>query len=371
LEGVWVKRRGALYEAPINFMVNGDLAALNIRLYQFRCHRELRLSLSPGRHFLLGRNGQGKTSILEAVYFVSRLRSFRTSHLRELTAWNEKQFRIEAAFAGDSVAVTWSSAGRELELNGQPATQLSDFWGRLTTVLFIGEDRLLVTGAGSLRRNWVDGLIAQRDPAYLGHVQRYRRILRQRNAWLQQQNPSAEMGEGLTQQLTESGLLITAARRELTQLLAGAAGKRFTELSDPDEIFTIQYQPSFIDKPDWTKIKSSEERQRVTLLGPHRDDWNIQISEHSLAKFGSEGQQRTAALALRLAEAQLIREKRGGWPIFLMDDVAPQLDECRQERLKNLLPGDATILFTAPEGRGWIRPRDQAWEISPGSALKL
>jgi len=355
--------------------MSGSLPAserfLDLRLHQFRCHAELRLRFTPGRHFLLGQNGQGKTSILEAIYFISRLRSFRTAFLRELVSWNEKQFRVEAAWTGTNLAATWSAAGRELQVNGHPAASLAEFWGQLTTVLFIGEDRLLITGAGALRRSWIDGLIALRDSQYLLHAQRYRRILRQRNAWLQQDNRSAEIGEGLTRQLTESGLILTAARRELSGLLSTTAGEIFSELGGHGEILTIEYEPGFSSEPDWPKIKANEERLRTTLLGPHRDDWNIQLTGRNLGKFGSEGQQRTAALAFRLAEASLIRQKRGEWPVFLMDDVAPQLDEQRQARLKKFLPDDAIIIFTAPEGRGWIAPADHAWNVTQSGVKPL
>lgn len=346
---------------------------LHLRLFQFRCHAELSVELPHGRHFFLGANGQGKTSLLEAVHFVSRLRSFRTAQTRELVAWQQDCFRIEATREPLALSVTWRQDGRELTIDRQPATSAADFWGRIATVLFVGEDRELVNGSGAGRRNWVDGLLAQRDPAHLRVAQDYQRTLRQRNAWLRQGAHDRHLGESLTQLLTNYGIEITRARSVITDPLARSIAAAILNLSGEKEAVTLRYRPSFqIDTaPDWDAVAESELRMQTTLLGPHRDDWIIERDGRPLGKFGSEGQQRTAALALRLAEADLIREKRGEWPILLIDDVAPQLDEQRQAALRELLPRDAMILITAPEDRGWTAPEDHRWIVSPSQIQSM
>jgi DNA replication and repair protein RecF len=346
---------------------------MNLRLFQFRCHGELQLELPAGRHFFFGANGQGKTSILEAVYFLSRLKSFRTAQTRELVAWQRDCLRVEAQIGDTHLSATWSPTNRELAIDRKAVASAAEFWGRIATVLFIGEDRALVTGSGAGRRNWVDSLIAQCDPDYLAIAQNYQRALRQRNAWLRQGAADARLGESLTQLVTEHGLAVTQARRAITEPLASAVATAIQNLSAQRDTVTLRYRPNFTEgqTPDWNRVVEGERRFQTTLLGPHRDDWILERDGHPLGKFGSEGQQRTAALALRLAEAQLIRERRGQWPILLMDDVAPQLDESRQSALRSLLPTDAMILITAPEDRGWTEPVDYRWRIEPSYAKRI
>ncbi|HSI86637.1 MAG TPA: AAA family ATPase, partial [Candidatus Methylacidiphilales bacterium] len=259
-------------------------AALRLRLHQFRCHAELELQLPPGRNFFFGANGNGKTTVLEALYYISRLRSFRTALPRELAAHGAHLFRVEAEThlhdaadvdgIGDteSLCSTWEHGSRSLLLNGQ-TPKLAEFWGRLPTVLFEDGDREIVTGPGAGRRAWVDGLIAQRDPSYVTLAQRYARALKQRNAWLKSHHhhglggASAEVGASLTQHLTDLGIAVTEKRAALSAelnmlwptalaqmnvpaaLASVAVSGRGNASSDSPEFCGIVYEPSFELKP--------------------------------------------------------------------------------------------------------------------------
>ncbi|MEM1058561.1 MAG: DNA replication and repair protein RecF [Verrucomicrobiota bacterium] len=346
-----------------------------LRLYQFRCHGEVEVRLEPGWHFFLGANGQGKTSLLEALFFLSRLRSWRAGRTSDLWQHDRDTARISADYAGQNLAVTWRAGRRELTVDQQPVAEAAAFWGRVPTVLFLGEDRELVTGPGQGRRTWIDGLLAKRDGAYLRAAQAYARTLRQRNAWLKERGGDPEVGRSLTRLLTEHGRTMTRARAAMSGPIGSALSEACSQLTGQREIVSLDYRPSFPPQgePDWDRVRADEGRLRHTVLGPHRDDWDLLLGEgrRSLGRFGSEGQQRTAALGLRLAEARLIREVRGGWPLLLIDDIAPQLDESRQVRLRELLPGEAQCFFTAPEPRGWIRPGDHAWQVAPGRVAPM
>jgi len=341
-----------------------------LRLYRFRCHGEVELAFEPGWHFFLGANGQGKTSLLEALYYLSRLRTWRSGRSGDLLQWEQDAARVSADYGGQNLAVTWRNGRRELAVDRQPVADVSAFWGKIPTVLFIGEDRELVTGPGQGRRQWMDGLLAKRDPAYLRHAQAYARTLRQRNAWLKQRGGDPEVGASLTRLLTEHGMAMTRARAAMSGPIGEALSQACSDLTGERETVALDYRPSFPQEgaPDWDRVQGEERRLRHTILGPHRDDWDLLLgaNRQPLGRFGSEGQQRTAALGLRLAEARLIREVRGVWPLLLIDDIAPQLDEGRQGRLRELLPDEAQCFFTAPEPRGWIRPRDHAWQVSHG-----
>lgn len=346
-----------------------------LRLYHFRCHQEVEVSLEPGWHFFLGANGQGKTSLLEAMYYLSRLRSWRAGRSGDLLAWSQEAARISVDYAGRNLAVTWREGKRELTIDRQPVAEASTFWGMIPTVLFIGEDRELITGAGKGRRQWMDGLLAKREPSYLRAAQAYARVLRQRNAWLKERVRDPEVGASLTHLLTQHGQVLTTARAAMSGPIGEALRAACSDLTGQVENVTLAYRPSFPleGEPDWAAAASEEQRLRHTVLGPHRDDWAILLGENQkpLGRFGSEGQQRTAALGLRLAEARLIREAREVWPLFLIDDIAPQLDEARQGRLRELLPDEAQCFFTAPEPRGWVRPQDHAWQISPSQVVAM
>jgi DNA replication and repair protein RecF len=345
------------------------MVLVRVRLFQFRCHRELEWRMGPGRNFLLGANGRGKTSVLEAIFYLSRLRSWRTSQAREMTTWGTDCFRIEADGGSQTLRATWRPEGRTLEWNGQPLRDAAEFWGRLPTVLMVSDDRELVRGPGSVRRNWADSLIAQRDPAFLRIAQRFHRALKQRNAWLKDGAIDSQLGASLTRLVTEHGTAVTLARQFLTADLADAVSLAYREISGNAEPLAVSYRPSFPhdgSTPNWPSVEREERRLQSTLIGPHRDDWRMELGGRAIARYGSEGQQRTAALALRLAEARLIFAKRGEFPILLMDDVTPQLDESRQSALRDHLPTEAQVIITSPDDRGWAQAGDSRWHVEAG-----
>lgn len=341
----------------------------SLRLHTFRCHAELSFELEPGHHVFTGANGQGKTSLLEAVYFLSRLRSFRSPHPRELAQWSEKSWGLDAQTEAVQLGIRWEQGRRELRLDGQ-AVSLRDFWGCLRAVLFTNDDRNLVTGSGLARRNWFDGLLAQSDPAYLELALRYARLLKQRNAWLKHGAADGGLGEALTRQLTEAGWQITEKRRAVSEEVGRDAENKFQAICQESLPLVFAYRPNLEDAaPDWGRVAEQERRLQQTLLGPHRDDWVLSRAGHGVGRFGSEGQQRMVALSLRLAEARIIREQRGAWPVFLIDDVTHQLDIRRQAAFAGLLPAEAQILETTPH-----RPAAYAgtvWEVKPGRIRKI
>jgi DNA replication and repair protein RecF len=325
-----------------------------VRLFQFRCHPETVLHPRPGRNALSGANGTGKTSVLEAVYFAARLRSFRTHQSRELVQWDKADFRVEVDFETDQsqqLVVTWRRGVREMERNGQTVARARDYWGRLPIVLFSPQDQALVTGPGGERRAWMDALLAQLDPEYLVLAQDYQRWLRQRNAWWKQGARDRRTGEILRDQLTACGLQVTQRRAALSLAVGLEWSRVFQEAFPGEHAPEWKYEPSFPleSGPDWEKVRAREEALQTTLLGPHRDDWTLQHAAHGLNRFGSEGQQRLAALCLRVAETRLLEKKLGRTPVLLIDDVTPALDARRRQAFEAMLPTGAQALITSPE----------------------
>ncbi|HEY8965513.1 MAG TPA: DNA replication and repair protein RecF [Candidatus Methylacidiphilales bacterium] len=350
-----------------------------LRLLEFRCHERLELFPVPGRNHLVGQNGRGKTSILEAAWFLSRLRSFRSGQPRELARWPGKGFAVEADCVPapgeptEKLVVRWNDGVRETLLDGNKVS-LHEFWGRLPTVLLSAEDAVLVRGPAARRQAWLDALESLGAPAHLAAVQRCHAVLKQRNAWLREsaggRRPDRQVGEVLDAQFAAAGLAVARARARAAEAAQRLAAPLLEAFFGGAAVCRFAYRPGF--DPAGTEADAlallreaapSEQRQGRSLAGPQRDEWTIQWKGKPVGRFGSEGEQRLSALLLRLIEAARVREARGRWPLFLIDDALTPLDPERKLTLETLLPADAQILqagTVAPEGGGAV------WEITPG-----
>lgn len=335
-----------------------------LRLHDFRCHATWERELSPGVTVFLGKNGRGKTSILEAVYLISRLRSFRTTHLAEMLKWGGGAYRVEGQISvsiptgiefpkgeGALMSFTWKKEVRILEKNRVVVRDPKEFFGVLPTVLFTPEDQQLVGGGAAVRRHWMDHLLGQQHAAYVEVSQRYHRILKQRNAWLKEENPSEELGTILQQQFEPLAEEITKYRHRESERIQGSLQSAGRDLGFGSLEVGMEYLPKWKGSPDWKGLWERERRLQQTLIGPHRDEWALKLGGKSAADFGSQGQQRLLALALRLMEARHLYETKGSWPILLIDDVTHSLDQERRERFHSFLPKEAQRLMTLPDAR--------------------
>jgi len=354
---------------------------LRLRLLEFRCHARIELFPTPGRNHLVGRNGQGKTSILEAAWFLSRLRSFRSGQPRELARWPGKGFAVEADCATESgkppehLAVRWEDGVRETFLDGNKIP-MPEFWGRLPTVLLSAEDAVLIRGPAARRQAWLDALESLAAPAHLGAVQRYNAVVKQRNAWLRDlaggRRTERSVGEALDAQLVASGLAVATARAAAAAAAARLAAPLLEAFFGGAAVCRFAYRPGFDPvggevgaRTQLAQAAVSEQRQGRTLVGPHRDEWTIEWRGKPVGRFGSEGEQRLSALLLRLIEAERVREARGRWPLFLLDDALAPLDPERKLTLEKLLPPEAQVLQA-----GTVAPGEGAvWEVTPGACV--
>lgn len=313
-----------------------------LRLRDFRNYARLDLDLAPGFHLLLGDNAQGKTNILEALYLMATLRSFRGVGSAQMVRHGKKGYFAGATVAGQGnheIKMYWSAQEKKLELDGQPVRKLIDYLGVLRTVVFCTEDLQLIKGPGRGRRRFLDLLLSQTVPAYLPLLQRYTRALRARNALMKRQIVDRIALESFSQELVRAGEQIIRARRELAPRFEPMARAAYQRIAPADEELRFEYQPAV--KGDFAvelaQAWPREMNYRATIIGPHRDDIRLLVNDRSAAQFGSEGQKRTLAIALKMAQAEYLTALHGASPVLLIDDIMGELDARRRQGFMPLL----------------------------------
>lgn len=360
--------------------VPATLGRLHLR--NFRNFAELRCEFPPAGAMITGPNGSGKTNLLEAIYYLEVFRSFRGAPDAELVRFGEEVFRIEAGLRDDpgraAVAAAYQRGTRrkKVELDGREPDRIADAIGAFGAVVFHLDDAELVAGSPGRRRRFLDILLSIVEPGYLADLQRYRAVLSQRNEALRAGR--AGVIDAWTPGLVEPGGRLMAARsrwaaeradgfRAYHEAVSGGAGAtlryepglggRTAEPAEPS--------PGPAPAESWSerlarRLETAADRDRrrgFTTVGPHRDDLEIRArldageTERDLRSFGSGGQKRTAAIALRLVEADSLRDARGREPVYLLDDVFAELDRERADRVFRLLEEGRTgqVFFTAPK----------------------
>lgn len=361
----------------------------SIQLTGFRNYDNESVALDPGLNLFVGRNAQGKTNLLEAVYVASAGRSYRASSDSELVRRGETVYRIVAEVQRRPIPVklevSYSTDGRKLvRLNGTERIRAAELSSFLNVVMFTPDDLALVKGSPSVRRRFLDMEISQVSPAYRQWTSIYSKVLSQRNSLLKQargrgmQSNSAAMDRLLEvwdRQLVDTGSRITARRREVVASLDELGRDAHQRITEESGAFSIRYLPSVPivaegggpvsgsaaenkATVDWIadryrarlkQMRRVELIRGVTMVGPHRDDIGFQLDGVDIATYGSQGQQRSAVLAVKLAEAHFIRAHTGEMPVLLLDDVLSELDERRRTNLLREIIGSTQVLVTSVE----------------------
>ncbi|MFZ4641033.1 MAG: DNA replication/repair protein RecF [Nodosilinea sp.] len=341
-----------------------------LSLQHFRNYGHQQIQLGAAKTILVGENAQGKSNLLEAVELLATLRSHRASRDRDLVQQGQSQAVITANVERQTSAqalamVLRQSGGRTLRLNGETLRRQLDFLGALNAVQFSSLDLDLVRGGPAERRTWLDTLLLQLEPVYAHLLSQYNQVLKQRNALIKQS--SGAQGESLPApaqlalwdaQLASLGTQVMRRRRRALERLAPLAHRWHQAISGQREDLTLTYQPNVpMERDDPASIQASflekiqqraiaEQQQRTTLVGPHRDDISFDINAAPSRHYGSQGQQRTLVLALKLAELYLIEEVIGDPPLLLLDDVLAELDLYRQNQLLEAIQDRFQTLIT-------------------------
>ncbi|GMV93015.1 MAG: DNA replication and repair protein RecF [Candidatus Hydrogenedentota bacterium] len=322
----------------------------------FRGLVELSFMPEPGANLIQGDNAQGKTSILEAIQYLATSKSHRTNVESELVRRGEPGFKLAAQVQRRdrevSLEAIWWQGAKRIRVNGVNQTRVSDLLGKINVVFFSPEDVGLVRGSASQRRTFLDMELSQLSPRYLHALQQYRNVVRQRNELLRQPRPDAALLDVWDEQLATHGTVLIDERRLFVEALAPNAAAAYSAIAG-HEPMVLTYRPDVRDGTPFVEVlaasRENDLRQGVTTHGPHRDDMLFAVDEKAARPFASQGQQRTAALALKLAELELIRARVGEYPILLLDDVFSELDANRSRRLVETLPAQVQCIMTTTD----------------------
>ncbi len=362
----------------------------SLNLYEFRNYQRLTLQLSPGITLLYGPNASGKTSLLEALFYLATTRSPRTSTDRELVHWDAPDEAGTPPFARLVASVERAAGNTQLDvviqlrgaaddspraraqattqkrvrINRKPVRSL-DLLGNLRVVLFTPADVTLVTGAPAERRRYLDITLSQIDGTYVRTLARYNKLVQQRNsllrAWRDQRRPLRAVDDELAywdKELAHAGGYLLAERLRAVDDLNALAGPLFHNITGSDKPLGITYQASIATAQATTaadlehllahslrQARRDELQRGQTLLGPHRDDILFTVNTIDLGTYGSRGQQRSVALALKLAEARLMQQRTGEPPVLLLDDLLSELDIQHRTHLLRAIRQPAQQMF--------------------------
>ena len=339
-----------------------ELSGLTIR--NFRNLASLDLELPSAGVVVLGDNGQGKTNLLEAIYYLVLFRSLRGAKDRELVRFGEEGFFVGGRTVRRSdgqtgahdlkIAAGYQTDGKrkKISLDGVAVTRLSEAVGKILAVPFAPADRVIVAGPASGRRRYLDVLLSLAEPGYLARLSEMRAALKQRNAALRRGR--SDEARAFDEPLADAAARVLETRTRWVDRWSPRFGALTAALGERAEArmrYRAQRPPTADPRSQLLDLLAAHQardlRQGVTTVGAHRDDLELSLEGHELRTYGSAGQQRTAAIALRLVEAETLKDSAGSPPIALYDDVFAELDEDRQGRLLTLihetLPGQAIV----------------------------
>lgn len=340
-----------------------------LNLHHFRNYDEAQVEFSPQINVLIGENAQGKTNLLESIYVLAMTRSHRTNNDRELIEFGKDAAQIKGTVQRElgslKLELDIGKHGKKAKDNHLEKARLSEYLGQLNVILFAPEDLALVKGAPTVRRRFIDMEFGQVSPKYLHDLTQYRDILKQRNRYLKQlQSHEAQDQlylEVLSEQLAAVGGAIISQRVKFLSELEGYAQELHQSITQGRENLTFEYSSAVKDASTLTEVELSEALmdlyrqnqskeifQGTTLYGPHRDDVRFLINHKNVQTYGSQGQQRTTALSVKLAEIDLMKNQTGEYPILLLDDVLSELDGARQTHLLKTIQDKVQTFLTTP-----------------------
>jgi len=354
-----------------------------LKLKNFRNYKELMLNPHPGVNLFFGRNGSGKTNLLEAVHYCSLGRSHRISNDANVVKNGE-------AFALSSVSIQNMLGKREIAVRFHPdevqkktilidqkkIAKFSDMMGCLRCVIFSPEDLGLIKEGPSLRRRYLDMMISQISKGYFIALQQYRTGMDQRNAVIRNLKTngtgSLSILSAFEETMAEPAAVIIRERRKIISILSDIATETYQRISDTDEVFKLAYHSSVKEENDiaetlcrlFRENREDDIRMGFTSVGPHRDDLILSLNRNQMKQFASQGQIRTAALSMKLSQMKILRDLSGEEPVLLLDDVMSELDRKRRACLIGEISDFQTFITCADRDDVDCDKVDRMWQVT-------
>ncbi|MBQ8292625.1 MAG: DNA replication/repair protein RecF [Bacilli bacterium] len=331
-----------------------------LQLVNFRCYSEKTIEFDPSLTIIHGNNASGKTTILEAIHVLGLVKSYRASSDFDLIKINELSYSVKGLISKqnreDVVMVLNSNKIKKVKRNNEVYKTLTDYIGYMSVVYYDPTDFSIFQGSPSLRRRFFDILYCQITKHYLAATTEYKRLLKERNILLKElsvknDKQTKNVLDVVTKQLVMYGKKIISMRERITKELESITFEKHKALSGGKERFALRYRPNVTIEEYENKIFNNLNEDLIrgtTLVGPHRDDYIFIINNKNIGDYGSQGQQKSAILSVKLASVELINEVTKHYPIVLLDDVFSELDKSRQNQLIKMLNRKAqTIITTA------------------------
>ncbi len=329
-----------------------------IKLKNFRNYKEQEIEFNKNINIIYGDNAQGKTNILEAIFYCAFGKSFRTSKEKELILLDEPNLQVEVLFQKSDRAGKIKIGlenKKQIEINGVKIKKLSELVGNLVVVIFTPDDIQIFKSSPEQRRRFLDMMIGQLRPNYIHYLNLYYKVIEQRNNYLKQikeENKDENMLEIWDEKLAEYAEVICKYRNEFVEKIKEKITKIHENVTDGKEKINIEYKTECDKKEEYLKLLNQRRKLDIikgfTTKGIHRDDFKVLINDKALEVYGSQGQHRTAILSLKLAELYVIYDEIGEYPILLLDDFMSELDEKRRRSFLEKI-NDTQVIITCTD----------------------
>ena len=332
-----------------------------ITLKNFRNYKDCFVEFDPFINIFIGKNAQGKTNLLEAIYILSMSKSFKTNLIEELIYFGEDFAKIQGQIVSHeqdmNLEIVLSTLGKKAIINHKEIKKTSDYVGYLNVVLFIPEDLMLIKGSPRLRRKLIDIEISKISPIYMYNLNKYNKLLKERNKYLKMLHEKHkgydEYLEVLSEQMARIQVDLIKKRIEFVDLLDKISATIYDYISFHEEKLHIQYKSVYKDisyEGILEKYKKTYQRDisySQTMDGIHKDDMLMFLDDKDAVVYASQGQQRSIVLAIKIGLLELIKKEIGEYPILLLDDVLSELDDVRKTKLLNLIQGKVQTFLTS------------------------